>query len=30
MGLQGKARKVNTAARLLSKMFNIMLADRYN
>ncbi|KAI8988006.1 hypothetical protein BDF20DRAFT_300810 [Mycotypha africana] len=27
-GLKGKARKANTAARLLSKMFNIMLADR--
>ncbi|KAI7900741.1 uncharacterized protein BX663DRAFT_544623 [Cokeromyces recurvatus] len=28
LGLKGKARKANTAARLLSKMFNIMLADR--
>ncbi|KAG1455686.1 hypothetical protein G6F46_007073 [Rhizopus delemar] len=27
-GLKGKARKANSAARLLSKMFNIMLADR--
>ncbi|KAI8355552.1 hypothetical protein BD560DRAFT_438080 [Blakeslea trispora] len=27
-GLKGKARKANTAARLLSKVFNIMLADR--
>ncbi|KAL9546413.1 hypothetical protein MBANPS3_006674 [Mucor bainieri] len=28
MGLQGKARKANLAARLVSKVFNIMLADR--
>lgn len=28
MGLQGKARKANSAARLVSKVFNIMLADR--
>ncbi|KAI8083291.1 uncharacterized protein B0P05DRAFT_536811 [Gilbertella persicaria] len=28
IGLRGKARKANTAARLLSKVFNIMLADR--
>lgn len=27
-GLKGKARKANTAARLLSRMFNTMLADR--
>lgn len=29
LGLQGKSQKVNNAARLLSKMFNMMLADRY-
>ncbi|KAI8642833.1 hypothetical protein BD408DRAFT_173395 [Parasitella parasitica] len=28
MGLVGKARKANTAARLVSKVFNTMLADR--
>lgn len=28
MGLIGKARKANAAARLVSKVFNIMLADR--
>lgn len=28
MGLRGKARKANLAARLVSKVFNIMLADR--
>ncbi|KAI8340568.1 hypothetical protein BC941DRAFT_417583 [Chlamydoabsidia padenii] len=28
LGLRGKSQKVNNAARLLSKMFNMMLADR--